>query len=134
MRPEVADSANGVRALPHGGGDSLPTSAADCVDQDRRNDVAGRIVVPRPVIRAERRLERRKETDQVRPFQVPVRHTEIRTCLVFPSQDFRGRDDLGLQPIDSNAGGSVLALDVGNVLVPVKTKVRHGRRSSREPR
>ena len=53
--------------------------------------------------------------------------------LVILLQEVRRRGDRGLQSIDGDPGGPVLALDVLDVLVPVKTTVRHGRRSSREP-
>ena len=79
--PIITGNANGVCAISDGSRDSLPTPSAGHVYQNGRNQIAGRIVVPRPVVRAERRLELGEESDQVRPFQVSVHFAEVGTKL-----------------------------------------------------
>ena len=54
-----------------------PASTADLVDHDGCVGPAGRVVVLYPVVRAERRLERGEEADDVGPFEVLVRVAEV---------------------------------------------------------
>ena len=107
--------------------------ATDPVDHDRRCCLASRVVVLRPVVRPERRLERRKQTHDIGPVEVRVRSAKVLARHAVAYEEIRRLGQLGLKPVDSGACGTEFAPDFRNVLMPVKSTVRHVRQSSREP-
>src|SRR5271157_1599629 len=130
VRPVVTDPAHLVGALADAHLNPAPAFAADLVDHDGRVSPAGRAVVLRAVVRAERRLERGEEADDVGPSEVLMRVVEVLARHGILLEEVRRRGDRGLQPVDRGSGGPVLAPDLRDVLVPVKPTVRHIRRSS----
>ncbi len=72
-------------------------------------------------------FESGEDTNQIRPFEVYVRVAEVCARLVILLENIWRLDDSGLQPINGDPCGLVLAVDFLDVLVPVKTTVRHGR-------
>ena len=96
------------RRLADGWLDPAATFAADLIDHDRRLGLSGWVVVLRPVERAECRLERGEQADDVGSFEVLVCLAEVFACHAVVSEEVRRRDDRDPQPVDGGPCGFVL--------------------------
>lgn len=130
MSPIVADPTDVVSGLSDVVVDSTPSLAADLIDHDGGVGATGRIAVFRSIIRAERGLERREKTDEICALQITMRRTQVLARHRIRLEEVRRRIDRVFQPVDGRPRGPVFAQHVNEMLMPIKSAIRHVRQSN----